>query len=642
MALFAAAFQWNWLRGPVGEFATARLQRQVTIHGDLSGRVWSWTPYVTARDVTVAQPAWAGKGQMATLPSLTVGLDLKALLRGRFLLSVVDAQRPSFALVRDATGRDNWSFGPSGSGSSALRLPPIRSFTISNGHMTLADARRRLMFSGEVSSDQRAIGYGAGHFALAGRGTLNGTPFLAQVLGGPLINVDPGKPYPFQTDIRAGATHIVAHGTLPRPFDLAVFQASGRVTGDDLADLFDLTGVTTPNSPPYDVTAQLSRHGEIDDISAIHGRFGSTDIAGHLRLETRAGRPDLTGELSSRRLKLADLTPVIGGAPRGAIKGAVTSARQQATAARLTAERRVLSDARLDVVRVRLNDADVSYRAESVDAGPLPIRQLSLHARLDHGLLVIDPLSLLLPQGSISGRVRLNARGDTPVTAIDVALARGRVQDLLSQPGGPAPIEGTLEARAQLSGVGDSVRSAAASANGTVAFAIPQGQMRRLFAELLGLDVGRSLFLYLSKDQTPTPVRCAVAEFRAQGGVLTAQRLIIDTGAVHAEGGGAIDLRNETLNLAISGKPKHFRLLRVDAPITLKGRLDDPKLGIDFSKLGPQLGTAALLGVVSPLAAIVPFIAPGTAKDADCGALLAEAATHGAPVPRAARVAAKH
>jgi hypothetical protein len=146
--------------------------------------------------------------------------------------------------------------------------------------------------------------------------------------------------------------------------------------------------------------------------------------------------------------------------------------------------------------------------------------------------------------------------------------------------------------------------------------------MRQLLAELMGIDVGKSLFLYLSNDQKPTPVRCAVAEFRARDGVLTAQRLLIDTGAVQAQGKGVIDLRNETLNLALSGKPKHFRLIRVAAPITLTGRLDQPKLGV-----------AAVLGaVVSPLAAILPFISLGTVKDADCSALLAEAAADGAPV----------
>ena len=47
------------------------------------------------------------------------------------------------------------------------------------------------------------------------------------------------------------------------------------------------------------------------------------------------------------------------------------------------------------------------------------------------------------------------------------------------------------------------------------------------------------------------------------------------------------------------------------------------------------LALGAILGaVVSPLAAIIPFITPGGAKDADCGALLAGAAAYGAPVRR--------
>ena len=638
VAIFVSVFQWNWLRGPIDSYASGQLHRQVVIHGDLSGHLWSWTPSLTGRDVTVSQPAWAGKGQMATLPSLTLGLDLKALLRGKLVLSTVDAERPTITLLRDATGRQNWTFGAPAQ-SKPLQLPPIRNFTIANGQMTLNDSLRRLRFAGQVSSNEQVVGFGRGHFTLVGQGALNNAPFTAHILGGPLINVDPDKPYPFQTDIRAGATHIVAQGILPRPFDLASFQATGRVTGDDLADLYDLTGVATPNSPPYDVTARLDRHGDTADLTGIHGRLGSTDIAGHLTVMRQAGRPDVTGNLSSRRLKLADLTAVIGGAPRAAIKGAIVSPKQQAAAARLTAEHRILPDARLDVARVRLTDADVTYRADSVDAGALPIRQLSLHATLDHGLLMVDPLSLTLPQGAISGHVRLDARGATPLSTIDLTLARAQVQELLPHTGsGPAPFEGALEARARLTGAGDSVRAAAASANGTLAVAVPQGQMRRLFAELLGIDVGRSLFLYLSHDQKATPVRCAVAEFRAQGGLLTAQRLTVDTDAVLAQGGGTIDLRNETLNLAINGKPKHFTLLHVAAPITLKGRLDDPKLGIDLGKAAPQIGAAAILGAtLTPFAAILPFVSGGTAKGADCGALLSEAATHGAPVPAAAR-----
>ncbi|HEY2708255.1 MAG TPA: AsmA family protein [Caulobacteraceae bacterium] len=637
VAVFAAMFRWNWLRGPIDDYASTQLQRQVAIHGNLSGHIWSWTPSLTGENVTITQPAWAGRGQMATLPRLTLGLDLKALLHGKFVLSVVDAERPNITLLRDATGRENWSFGTVDAKGAPLKLPPIRHFTIANGHLTLDDAERRLRFAGLVSSNEQLTGYGRGQFTLSGQGSLNRTPFTARILGGPLINVDPDKPYAFKSDIRAGATHITADGVISKPFDLSTFQATGSVTGDDLADLYELTGVATPNSPPYDLAGRLQRTDTRYDITGIHGRLGTTDVAGHLSVQRRNGRPDVTGDISSRRLNLADLTPVIGGAPRGAIKGTVTSAKQQAVAATLTAEHRIFPDTRLDVSRIRQTDADLRYRAESVSAGPLPIRQMALHAILERGLLTLDPLSLTLPQGALSGHVRLDARGAVPATSIDLALARAQVQELLPKSSGAPALSGSLEARAQLSGAGDSVRAAAGSANGVVAVAIPQGQMRKLFAELMGIDVGRSLFLYLSKDQSPTPVRCAVAEFQAKDGVLTATRILVDTEAVQAQGAGVIDLRNETMNLVLNGKPKRFRLLRIAAPITLKGHLDDPKFGIDAAKALPQLGIAAALGAfAAPLAAIVPFINAGSTKDANCAALLAEAATHGAPVSAAA------
>jgi hypothetical protein len=633
VAIFIALFQWNWLRGPIDGYASGHLHRQVVIHGDLSGKLLTWTPSLTARDVTVAQPAWAGPGQMATFPRLTVAIDLKALLAGQLIIDRVDAEQPAGHLIRGPDGRNNWTFGGPDAAPQPLKLPAIRNLVINNGRLEFDDARRALHFTGQMTSNQQLTGYGRGHFSLTGQGSLNGAPFTAAIEGGPLINVDPNQPYPFKSDIRAGATHIVATGSLRRPFDLGVFQASGRVTGDDMASLYPLTGLALPSSPPYDITGDLSRNGAEADITHIGGRIGSSDVAGHLHVSETGGRRDLTGDLASHRLKLADLTAIIGGAPRAMMRGTVTSPAQQAAAARLTAEHRILPDARLDVSRMRQMDADVHYRAETVDAGPLPIRQMILHARLDHGLLTLDPLSLVLPQGALSGSIRLDARGATPVTSINLALAHAQVQELLPRIQGQPPAEGSLAAAARLTGSGSSVREAAGNANGVVTVAIPGGQMRQLFAELIGVDVARSLFLYLSKDESPTPIRCAVADFSAKNGVLTLDKLMIDTAAVQATGKGTINLRDETFSIVINGKPKHFRILHLAAPITLKGRLDDPKVGLDIGKAAPQLAFSAVLGaLVAPLAAIVPLVTAGSTHDADCSALLAESHRLGAPL----------
>ncbi len=108
---------------------------------------------------------------------------------------------------------------------------------------------------------------------------------------------------------------------------------------------------------------------------------------------------------------------------------------------------------------------------------------------------------------------------------------------------------------------------------------------------------------------------------------------IFNTGVERAGGRGSIDRRNETLDLRLDGKPKKPRLLRVWAPITLKGSLLHPKAGVDAGKAAGQIGVAAAIGAVfAPLAAVLPFIEPGLAKDADCTALIGEAKAQGAPV----------
>lgn len=632
--MFLWLFQWNWLRGPIDTYASAQLQRRFAIHGDLVVHPWSWTPSASANDVTLGEPSWAGSGDMATIPKLTLSIDLKRLLfQGRFRLLTVAAERPDVTLIRDAAGRNNWSFGLAGAlAPQPLKFPRIGRLTIDDGHVAFSDARRKLTFVGQVSSHEHIGEYGHGHFTLSGQGTIAGTPYAAQVLGGTLLAYDPARPYPFTANIRSGPTSVTAQGDIARPFDLSVVHAATHITGPDLANLYRLTGLTLPNSPPYDLTGEISRNGSTFDVTRIGGRLGKSDLSGRLKVTETKGRRDLTGDLASRRLVLADLTAIIGGAPKAVIKGTVASPKQQAEAAKLSAEHRILPDAKLDVPRLRKMDADVRYRAESVAAGPMPVRQVVVHARLDHGLLTVNPVSLVLPQGALSGRVRLDARGATPTAGADLTLARADIGELVGKTRVKGSVSGRLEGRARLAGAGASVRQVAGDANGMVAIAVPQGQMRRMFAELMGVDVTKSLFLYLSKDNKPTPVRCAVAEFRAQDGVLTAQRILLDTGAVQATGQGVIDLRNETLNLSLKGKPKHFRLVRLAAPITLKGRLDAPKLGVDVGKSAGQLAAGALLGaLVNPLAAILPFISTGT-KDADCHALLQEAALDGAPV----------
>jgi uncharacterized protein involved in outer membrane biogenesis len=567
---------------------------------------------------------------MTTMQRLTVEVELFPLLKGDVRLPLLRVDDPNVVLRRDASGRANWEFGKKDKKREPTKLPPIRHFIINDGKLDFRDAKRGLVFTGSVSTSERADRNSNAAFRLDGVGRLQRDPFRLLVTGGPLVNVRPDRPYPFNAEVTAGPTRATARGQIPKPFDLGVFSMAMTMTGPDLARIYYVTGVAAPNTPPYRLSAQVSRDAEVWRVRRLNGRVGDSDLGGSLTIRTGGERLHLDGDLVSRSLDLDDLNAIIGGAPDPA---ETASAEQRAVAGRMRAGGRLLPDAKLDLERLRAMDADVRFRATEVRSAKLPISQVRLDLDLDDGLLTLKPLAFHFPQGQLESFVQLNGRGKTPVTSLDAKLRGVRVEQFLPVRGGQKPLEGTLHARAKLRGAGASIHEAAANADGGVTLVLPRGQMRQAFAELLGINAGKGLLLLLSKDQSETPIRCAVADFRVVNGTLTAQRIVIDTGVVLANGSGTINLDNESMNLVIDGETKKPRLLRLWAPITVQGSLRSPKLGVKGGQIAAQGGIAAALGaLISPIAALLPFVDPGLAEDADCGALLNQAGRQGAAV----------
>ncbi|WP_337189249.1 AsmA family protein [Phenylobacterium sp.] len=638
IAVLIAVWDWNWFRGPLERTASTRLDRRVTISGDLHVDLFSWRPTATVDGITIANPEWAGTTPMGTIERLRVRIRLVPLLWGKADLRVLAVDRPNFRLLADGQGRQNWDFSP-GRQDPPADFPPIQNFVIREGRLEYSDAQRNIRFLGLIEARER-LGAGNTGFQLTGDGTINGQPFRAEVTGGPLVNVERDQPYPFDVDLRAGRTHVTANGAIPRPFDLGRFQMNATIRGPDLADLFPITGVALPNTPPYALRGRLSRAGFLWKVDGLSGRVGDSDLAGVLSVETGRERPLLKAELQSRSLDFDDLGAVFGAAPKAG-SGETASAEQAAAARRLVAQQRLFPDTPLDVRRIRAMDADVTYRAASIRDTPIELRAGSVRVRLDDGLLRADPLRLDLPHGRVEGHVTLNARGGTPATALDLRLSNARIESLVPVTfQGSPPFEGALVGRARLAGRGDSVRKTFATADGEVVVVAPGGEIRRSVAELMGVNVVKGLGLLLSKDSSTTPIRCGVAHFQARNGVMRADSIVLDTGPVLVTGRGEIDLRSERMDLRVRGQDKSFRLVRVMVPVTAKGPLTAPRVGVEPGPALAQGGVAAALGtMLSPLAAILPFVDPGLAKDANCGALIAEASRDGAPVKTATTAA---
>lgn len=644
LVLVLAFVNWNGLRGPIANMASKRLDREVRIDGDLHAHLLSWTPRMEINGLKIGQPRWVKEGRpgaaenalprdMVDVGRITVEFKWGSLLIGNAVLPRLEIEKPELYLLRKSEDQANWQFGkrPVKRDSKPLELPVVRNFILRGGRIQIVDEVRKLKFEGSVEAMERVAANNAYPFKLIGSGELNNQPFKLELRGGPMINIDRDKPYAIDGDVQAGTTRLSARGSITKPFDLGKLQFALDASGDDLANLYYLTGLALPNTPPYKVKTRLRREETKFYLDDFAGRIGDSDVGGDLSIETEEGRPVMRGELVSKSLDLDDLAAPLGGAPQAQDEdnsAETISPAQRAKAKAMSEQRRLFPDAELQVERVRGMDADVKFHAGAVRARKIPMREVAFHLKLDAGVLRLDPVSFVLPQGRFEGSVRLDARPETPVGEVDFRMKGLQLGQFKPRNGQP-PLEGALLGRVQLKGRGNSIAKFVASGDGLVTAVVPAGEIREAFAELTGINVARGLGLLLSKDQQQVRVRCGVADFQLRDGKLTARTLVFDTENVLITGKGDINLASEKADLEIKGQPKKLRFLRVRAPITIKGPLRKPQIGVEGEDLAKQTGAAAVLSVLAaPIAAVIAFVDPGLAKDANCSALMSEVQAH--------------
>ena len=622
--LFAALvtlyfLDWNQMRGLIARYASARSGRMVRIDGDLKVDLFRLAPHVSVDGLFIGNPpgdpAWSARPQAARLKHAEFAFRLFPALRGQWLLPLLRIDGGDVLLVRDGEGRTNWDSDSSGAAAS-WTLPPIQRFLVKDGRVEIDDALRKLKFLGTIASQENA-GAGGNAFVLNGDGTLNGNKFLANVHGGALLNIDPSKPYAFNADIHAGDTHAVIIGAIGRPFDLKQFSAQAQFSGSNLGELYDLTGLALPGTPPYHLSGTLRRDGNFYSFTGISGEVGRSDLHGYLTVDVAGRVPDLRGRLASRVLNFDDLGALFRGGKSAKVE-----------------DQFLLPDITLHTEKLRQLNGEVDYDADAINSRDFPLRGLSTHISVENSVLNLKPLAFSFTEGKLSGALTIDARKDVPVSTVDARITDIHIEHFIK--GGDKPLSGMVEARAKLSGSGNSVHKVAASANGMATLVMPSGQIKRSLAAWLGVNVIDALGLTLSGDRSNTNVRCAVAGFTAKQGTLRAERFILDTDPVRVDGQGTVNLKDETVDLNLQGKPKNFQLLRLKAPIIVSGKLASPDVGIDPKPAITQGAIGVGLSLLSPLASILAFIDPNLAKDANCAGILSDAKSQGAPVKNSA------
>jgi hypothetical protein len=305
LAATVALMDASHFRGPLIRFAASRSQRQIDIAGPLEIHLFSLHPQLIARRVSIGNPPWTPPGRTAEIGRLSLVFDLP--LSGQsFGIRRLEIDAATLHLVCDATGRANWQWADPT--KEAGQGPPlIRSLSMRNAHVDLDDDRRHLQFEGMVSA-QDLPGTGTPPpLRIEGAGHLNGRPNTFAINGDPLATASYDRPYRFTFAERSSGSHLTGRGSLSQPFDLSALDITFEATGEDLQDIYFLTGLKMPDTGTYRLTGKLTRHGMHFEFRDLLATSGQSDMHGIVSIEASSGRSQIEADLHSQLLRLSDL-----------------------------------------------------------------------------------------------------------------------------------------------------------------------------------------------------------------------------------------------------------------------------------------------------------------------------------------------
>lgn len=375
-----------------------------------------------------------------------------------------------------------------------------------------------------------------------------------------------------------------------------------HLSGPDLADVFPVLGVPAPPTPPYKLSGKLRRDGELWRFEDFAGVIGDSDMAGSLSIDYGPERPFLTATFKSKLLDFDDLGPLVGAPPKTEGKETASAAQEQ-TAAALDRKDSIFPDLPLNVDKLKIMNMDVTLDAARVRSEQfIQVTALAFRVKVEDGRATLAPLDLTMARGKIAGTLTLDSKAKPARVAADLSVKDIELAAFFSGTKYFDATSGKIDGKVKLTGAGRSLADVMGSADGDVRVVMDGGAISWLAVELVGVDIGQALILYIEGD-TKIPIRCTAGRITFVDGKAGFSPFIMDTTDSVLYFRGGADLKAQTLDMLVEADAKDFSLLDVDAPVAIRGKMGDPKVSI-----------GSIQGF--------PLVEAGDAKNIACGQLI--------------------
>jgi uncharacterized protein involved in outer membrane biogenesis len=637
LVIFVLTFNWNRARPYINHKVSESIGREFAINGDLDVRFRQgdaaergWRRYVprpqiSAADVIVANPSWTSTGpRLASVGNIIVAVHPLPLLHKEVVITNLELDKLVVAAQRRADGSNTWTFKDNGPSEWEV---DIQRLAFRQGSLRYLDdgikldlrANATTINPNDADAKRDGNNYGV-RFELGG--TYHDAPVTGSGKIGAVLSLqDEHNTFPVQANAMAGKNKIAVEGTLTDPRSLSGIDLKLSLAGASMADLYPLTGVLLPETPAYATTGRIAgkKEGAIWNWTYrdFTGTVGGSDLHGSLTYSPRKPRPLLTGALTSNQLRLEDLGPSIG-AESNANKAKRDKKQNQPAGKALPVEQ--FNTAKWDAL-----DADVKFTGKKlVRTHDIPLENIETHIRMKNKVLTLQPLNFGMAGGNVTSNITLDG-GKKPIQAqVKLAARHLQIRQLFPKLESMRASVGEVNGDTALAGTGNSVSAMLSTASGELGATVSEGSVSKFVLEAAGLNIANAVFVKMFGDKQ-VQLNCMASDFVVENGKAQTRRFVVDTDEAVINITGGVDLASERLNFDVRPQTKGVRIISLRTPLYARGTFADPDVGVAKGPLALKAGAAVALGIINPLAAILPLVNPGNVQPIDCAAALKQA-----------------
>ena len=609
--IFIKTFDLNKYKPYVTELAMKETGREVTI-GNASLGI-SLSPTLVLNDVTMANAPWAAEPKMVKVGELEVKLSVLPLLKKQIVIDKVALLNTEIFLTEAADGKQNWVLE-----LPAKDKPSAETATVAETQPVSADKETKKVNSGaaalagfaakDVVIENAVVKYNNQKNKQNMDVTVNKITLNAESMDSN-INMTFDVVYNQQKiagEVSSGSVNSLLKGEGDFPVKAAV-QAYGvdlKVDGalqNVLKNLGFGMNVNLYNpagnfgAPETTLIAKVS--GNLKEVTADISSLNVVNnvITGRIKADIANKVPMIWADLKSDKINLMNFSKNSNMAWQmpELIASAQASDLVPDKAIPFAVLKSVNADVKLNVAQLIIDQA---MQADNV----------SLTAKLQNGLLNVQPLTLNFGGGEIDASLSANASNDNiavKLTSKNMKL-QNLHQDFVVKNAKSFGIVsgGNLDLDINLSGSGKTYRQLVNNLNGKVIAIAGESVIQTGKLDFLTGNFITQLLntLNLSSDKVRNiDMTCAVVRADVGGGkAVFPKGIALNAKQLNLVSDGSINLVNDKIDFGIrpfSGKVVDTNLVQaLSSFIKVKGTLSDPKIALDDAQ-----AVQALIGVAA-------------------------------------------